>query len=132
MALSREIHQTLFWFLFCMSTSWFIQKLRSLCILLTQVVSNLSATTGPLFGMESWARFPKERKRLFKLITDTKVCYLSLFLKYFPLVILTWSARYVNKQFCNLNYRISVYRLWFYTCIWQLRRLCPYISQVQG
>ncbi|XP_039120066.1 alkaline phosphatase D [Dioscorea cayenensis subsp. rotundata] len=37
-----------------------------------QVVSNLSATTGPLFGMESWARFPKERKRLFKLITDTK------------------------------------------------------------
>ncbi|KAJ0987148.1 hypothetical protein J5N97_005504 [Dioscorea zingiberensis] len=37
-----------------------------------QVVSNLSATTGPLFGMESWGRFPNERKRLFRLITDTK------------------------------------------------------------
>ncbi|KAG7533109.1 Alkaline phosphatase D-related [Arabidopsis thaliana x Arabidopsis arenosa] len=37
-----------------------------------QVISNLSATTGPLFYMESWGRFPKERKRLFKLISDTK------------------------------------------------------------
>lgn len=37
-----------------------------------QVISNLSATTGPLFYMESWGRFPKERKRLYKLITDTK------------------------------------------------------------
>ncbi|KAL1225082.1 hypothetical protein V5N11_019214 [Cardamine amara subsp. amara] len=37
-----------------------------------QVISNLSATTGPLFYMESWGRFPKERKRLFKLIADTK------------------------------------------------------------
>ncbi|XP_010494174.1 PREDICTED: uncharacterized protein LOC104771354 [Camelina sativa] len=37
-----------------------------------QVISNISATTGPLFYMESWARFPKERKRLFQLISDTK------------------------------------------------------------
>ncbi|CAD5333734.1 unnamed protein product [Arabidopsis thaliana] len=37
-----------------------------------QVISNLSATTGPLFYMESWGRFPKERKRLFRLIADTK------------------------------------------------------------
>ncbi|OMP05962.1 Alkaline phosphatase D-related protein, partial [Corchorus capsularis] len=36
-----------------------------------QVISNLSATTGPLFYMESWGRFPKERNRLFKLIADT-------------------------------------------------------------
>ncbi|XP_002510757.3 uncharacterized protein LOC8269970 isoform X1 [Ricinus communis] len=37
-----------------------------------QVISNLSATTGPLFYLESWGRFPKERKRLFKLIADSK------------------------------------------------------------
>ncbi|KFK32930.1 hypothetical protein AALP_AA6G307600 [Arabis alpina] len=37
-----------------------------------QVISNLSATTGPVFYMESWGRFPKERERLFKLISDTK------------------------------------------------------------
>ncbi|KAF8406780.1 hypothetical protein HHK36_008872 [Tetracentron sinense] len=37
-----------------------------------QVVSNLSATTGPLFYVESWGRFPKERERLFKLIGDSK------------------------------------------------------------
>ncbi|XP_059636903.1 uncharacterized protein LOC132279003 isoform X2 [Cornus florida] len=37
-----------------------------------QVISNLSATTGPLFYMESWGRFPKERNRLFKLISDSK------------------------------------------------------------
>ncbi|XVF63491.1 hypothetical protein PTKIN_Ptkin09bG0090900 [Pterospermum kingtungense] len=37
-----------------------------------QVISNLSATTAPLFYMESWGRFPKERDRLFKLITDSK------------------------------------------------------------
>lgn len=37
-----------------------------------QVVSNISATTGPLFYLESWGRFPKERKRLFKLISDSK------------------------------------------------------------
>ncbi|CAN8267803.1 unnamed protein product [Cochlearia groenlandica] len=37
-----------------------------------QVISNLSATTGPLFYMESWGRFPKERKRLFQLIQNTK------------------------------------------------------------
>lgn len=38
-----------------------------------QVISNLSATTRPLFSLESWGRFPKERDRLFKLIADTKV-----------------------------------------------------------
>ncbi|KAJ0087146.1 hypothetical protein Patl1_09297 [Pistacia atlantica] len=37
-----------------------------------QVVSNLSATTGPLFSMESWGRFPKERDHLFNLIADSK------------------------------------------------------------
>ncbi|KAM7518048.1 hypothetical protein LguiB_017010 [Lonicera macranthoides] len=37
-----------------------------------QVISNLSATTGPLFYLESWGRFPKERDRLFKLISDSK------------------------------------------------------------
>lgn len=40
---------------------------------LIQVISNLSATTGPLFYMESWGRFPKERDRLFQLIADSKV-----------------------------------------------------------
>ncbi|XP_057975632.1 uncharacterized protein LOC131162989 isoform X2 [Malania oleifera] len=37
-----------------------------------QVISNLSAVTGPLFYMESWGRFPKERDHLFKLIKDSK------------------------------------------------------------
>ncbi|PIA51121.1 hypothetical protein AQUCO_01100154v1 [Aquilegia coerulea] len=37
-----------------------------------QVLSNLSATTGPLFYMESWGRFPRERDRLFKLIASSK------------------------------------------------------------
>lgn len=37
-----------------------------------QVLSNLSATTGPLLSMESWGRFPKERDRLFKLIASSK------------------------------------------------------------
>ncbi|KAF7084535.1 hypothetical protein CFC21_088128 [Triticum aestivum] len=37
-----------------------------------QVVSNLSATTRPLFYVESWARFPRERERLFKLIDTSK------------------------------------------------------------
>ncbi|XP_004491121.1 uncharacterized protein [Cicer arietinum] len=37
-----------------------------------QVISNLSATLQPLFAMESWGRFPKERERLFKLIADSK------------------------------------------------------------
>ncbi|KAG7971314.1 hypothetical protein I3843_07G127900 [Carya illinoinensis] len=37
-----------------------------------QVISNLSATTGPLISSESWGRFPKERDRLFKLIADSK------------------------------------------------------------
>jgi alkaline phosphatase D len=40
-----------------------------------QVVSNLSATTGPLFYVESWARFPRERERLFRLIDSSKVAY---------------------------------------------------------
>ncbi|GAU14441.1 hypothetical protein TSUD_249810 [Trifolium subterraneum] len=37
-----------------------------------QVISNLSAAVQPLFSMESWGRFPKERDRLFKLIADSK------------------------------------------------------------
>ena len=38
-----------------------------------QVISNLSANTGPLFLMEGWGRFPTERIRLFDLIKKTKV-----------------------------------------------------------
>ncbi|KAK4351738.1 hypothetical protein RND71_027256 [Anisodus tanguticus] len=37
-----------------------------------QVISNHSATTGPLFYTESWGRFPREKSRLFKLISDSK------------------------------------------------------------
>ncbi|XP_031472510.1 uncharacterized protein LOC116244770 isoform X2 [Nymphaea colorata] len=36
-----------------------------------QVISNLTAVGSPLFVLESWARFPKERARLFKLIADS-------------------------------------------------------------
>lgn len=37
-----------------------------------QVISNLSAVTGPLFYMESWGLFPAERARLFNLIANSK------------------------------------------------------------
>ncbi|KAK1259804.1 hypothetical protein QJS04_geneDACA001421 [Acorus gramineus] len=37
-----------------------------------QVISNHSAVTAPLFYMESWGRFPKERERLYKLIKSSK------------------------------------------------------------
>lgn len=37
-----------------------------------QVISNHSATTGPLFYIELWGRFPREKSRLFKLISDSK------------------------------------------------------------
>lgn len=37
-----------------------------------QVISNHSGTAGPLFYLECWGRFPKERDRLFKLIADSK------------------------------------------------------------
>ncbi|XP_058073294.1 uncharacterized protein LOC131222293 isoform X5 [Magnolia sinica] len=37
-----------------------------------KVISNHSATTGPLFYIESWGRFPKERDRLYKLIDNSK------------------------------------------------------------
>ncbi|XP_038702706.1 uncharacterized protein LOC119999293 isoform X1 [Tripterygium wilfordii] len=37
-----------------------------------QVISNLSAITGPIFYVESWGRFPKERDRLFSLIADSQ------------------------------------------------------------
>ncbi|XP_057832015.2 uncharacterized protein LOC131042706 isoform X2 [Cryptomeria japonica] len=36
-----------------------------------QVVSNFSAVVQPLFHVESWTHFPKERDRLFKLIADS-------------------------------------------------------------
>ncbi|XVE69542.1 hypothetical protein DITRI_Ditri10aG0000100 [Diplodiscus trichospermus] len=58
--------------------SWLGKELRGRPSTITiigssiQVISNLSATTGPLFYMESWGRFPKERDRLFKLIRDSK------------------------------------------------------------
>ncbi|XVE94341.1 hypothetical protein REPUB_Repub02eG0001000 [Reevesia pubescens] len=61
-----------------MQWSWLGKELRGPPSAITiigssiQVISNLSATTGPLFYMESWGRFPKERDRLFKLITDSK------------------------------------------------------------
>ncbi|PKU81774.1 alkaline phosphatase D [Dendrobium catenatum] len=37
-----------------------------------QIVSNLSASTGPIFYVESWGHFPKERERLYKLISDSE------------------------------------------------------------
>ncbi|MQL96358.1 hypothetical protein Taro_029029 [Colocasia esculenta] len=37
-----------------------------------QVISNLSATTGPLIYMECWGRFPMEKERLYKLIENSK------------------------------------------------------------
>ncbi|KAI3418079.1 PhoD domain-containing protein, partial [Psidium guajava] len=37
-----------------------------------QVISNLSAATGPMFYLEAWGHFPKERDRLFKLIAESK------------------------------------------------------------
>ncbi|GMJ10527.1 hypothetical protein like AT5G42370 [Hibiscus trionum] len=58
--------------------SWLEKELRGPPSALTiigssvQVISNLSGTTGPLFYMESWGRFPKERDHLFKLINDSK------------------------------------------------------------
>nr|KJB14141.1 hypothetical protein B456_002G111700 [Gossypium raimondii] len=58
--------------------SWLGKELRGTPSAITiigssiQVISNLSGTTGPLFYMESWGRFPKERDRLFKLINDSK------------------------------------------------------------
>ena len=36
-----------------------------------QVMSNFSAVVQPLFYVESWAHFPKERDRLLKLIADS-------------------------------------------------------------
>ncbi|XP_031103739.1 uncharacterized protein LOC116007252 [Ipomoea triloba] len=37
-----------------------------------QVITNHSASVGPLFYMESWGRFPSERSHLFKLLSDSK------------------------------------------------------------
>ncbi|XP_057544506.1 uncharacterized protein LOC130823768 isoform X2 [Amaranthus tricolor] len=37
-----------------------------------QVISNHSAVTSPLSLIEGWGRFPKERKRFFQLIKDSK------------------------------------------------------------
>ena len=36
-----------------------------------QVISNFSAVVQPLFYVESWAHFRKERDRVFKLIADS-------------------------------------------------------------
>ncbi|CAK9178262.1 unnamed protein product [Ilex paraguariensis] len=46
--------------------------MRQAIIVVREVISNHSAVTGPLFYMESWGRFPKERNRFFKLISDSK------------------------------------------------------------
>ncbi|XP_028806228.1 uncharacterized protein LOC114761078 isoform X2 [Neltuma alba] len=57
---------------------WLEQELKGPATAITligssiQVISNLSAATRPLFAMESWGRFPKERDRLFKVIADSK------------------------------------------------------------
>ena len=40
-----------------------------------QVLPNFSATVQPMFYVESWSHFPKERDRLLKLIKDTNVIY---------------------------------------------------------
>ena len=39
----------------------------------SQVLSNFSVVVQPLFHVESWAHFPKERDRLFKLVADSSV-----------------------------------------------------------
>ncbi|KAF3446961.1 hypothetical protein FNV43_RR12141 [Rhamnella rubrinervis] len=58
--------------------TWLKKELNGPSTLITiigssiQVISNLSATTGPLFYLESWGHFPKERDRLFRLIADSK------------------------------------------------------------
>ncbi|KAE9606225.1 putative alkaline phosphatase [Lupinus albus] len=58
--------------------SWLERELKGSSAAITvigssiQVISNLSATVHPLFSMESWAHFPRERDRLFKLIADSK------------------------------------------------------------
>ncbi|XP_019460986.1 PREDICTED: uncharacterized protein LOC109360498 [Lupinus angustifolius] len=58
--------------------SWLERELKGSSAAITiigssiQVISNLSATVQPLFSMESWAHFPRERDRLFKLIADSK------------------------------------------------------------
>ncbi|KAE8680336.1 Calcineurin-like metallo-phosphoesterase superfamily protein isoform 2 [Hibiscus syriacus] len=72
-----------------------------------QVISNLSGTTGPLFYMESWGRFPKERNHLFKLINDKKVLpsrfhFIVRFLAWF-----TPSTMRVMNQHCR--YRSCTY-----------------------
>ncbi|CAA7407480.1 unnamed protein product [Spirodela intermedia] len=65
--------------------AWLDKELRAPATQITiigssiQVISNLSATTAPLFHMECWGRFPKERRRLFELIekSNRSVVFIS-------------------------------------------------------
>lgn len=57
--------------------TWLDQQLRGNEAQITiigssiQVLPNFSATVQPLFTVESWSHFPKERERLFELLADT-------------------------------------------------------------
>lgn len=73
--------------------------IKCLVILAYQVISNLSATTAPLFTMESWGRFPKERDRLFKLIADSKVKTFFVELFWFLLFSVLGLLFFANKLF---------------------------------
>lgn len=59
--------------------AWLEQQLRGSEAQITiigssiQVLANFSATVQPLFYVESWSHFPKERSRLFNLISETNV-----------------------------------------------------------
>ncbi|EOY15848.1 Calcineurin-like metallo-phosphoesterase superfamily protein isoform 3 [Theobroma cacao] len=60
-----------------------------------QVISNLSATTGPLFYMESWGRFPKERNRLFELQAQNSTIKVRQDRRHCSLeVMLPWIVKY--------------------------------------
>lgn len=78
-----------------------------------QVISNLSATTAPLFAMESWGRFPKERDRLFKLIADSKV--ISSIFKLFGFLLFAVSLLLVSadKLFCTFLIKETMSELKF-------------------
>lgn len=58
--------------------TWLEQQLRNNEAQITiigssiQVLPNFSATVQPLFYVESWSHFPKERDRLFNLLMDTR------------------------------------------------------------
>lgn len=75
----------------------------SLINFIIQVVSNLTATMAPLFYMEAWGRFPKERDRLFKLITESKVTLhkMMFFTKRMLIFELTVDLLFLFFTFCR-------------------------------